>query len=327
MDFMRAASVVLLAMFALPADAPATSPPVQIAFLAVGQGDAGVYRGPCGEVGVVDANRGADDEVLAQIDAWGPRSLLRWLSVSHYDADHLGDIEDVGRADGVSLEAVYDRGGDRDVKDSQTYRDYFDWVTGAGIRQPVDIGDRFTLCSGSEQVVFTVVSAGTDGTAAGGVAVSEENDRGICVLVTYRDFDLASCGDVNGTDEGSRADVESAVAPAYGDVEVVKVNHHGARFSSSTTYVCTLTPEVAVISLGSNNFGHPASAVVSRWEGVGDVLQTQDADGAVQDGTVTIVTSGTTFEVVADGSEFSGSYTVDEAREVADTDVVGACPR
>ena len=53
------------------------------------------------------------------------------------------------------------------MKDTATYRTYHDWATGAGIRQPVDIDDRFTLCSGNEQVTFTVVSAGTDGTAAG----------------------------------------------------------------------------------------------------------------------------------------------------------------
>lgn len=204
---------VLVVLVGLPAGPAAASERFEVVFLSVGQGDAALYRGPCGEVGLIDANRGAVDEVLAQLDAWGPRSALKWGNVSHYDADHLGDVEDVGRADGVDLEAVYDRGGDRDAKDTQTYRAYYDWATGAGIRQPVAIGDTFSLCSGEQQVTFEVVSVGTDGTAAGGVAVSEENDKGVCVHAEYGDFDLASCGDVNGTDEGSRADVESAVAP------------------------------------------------------------------------------------------------------------------
>ena len=46
-------------------------------------------------------------------------------------------------------------------------REYYDWVTAAGIRVPVDIGDSFSLCSGADEVTFDVISAGTDGTAAG----------------------------------------------------------------------------------------------------------------------------------------------------------------
>jgi beta-lactamase superfamily II metal-dependent hydrolase len=211
--FLLVAAVVLAG---LPPAVSSAAGQLEVVFLDAGHGDTVVYRGPCGEVGIVDVNRGGDDEVLAQLDAWGARDDVRWMSVSHYDADHLGGVVDVATA--VSgLTAVYDRGGDRTVKDTLTYRGYYDWVTGAGLRQPVEIGDRFDLCG---TVEFDVVSVGTDGTAAGGVPVSEENDRGVCVAVSYGTFDLASCGDVN-------APVEVGVAAAYGPVEVAKVSHHG----------------------------------------------------------------------------------------------------
>ncbi|MDP9387050.1 MAG: MBL fold metallo-hydrolase, partial [Actinomycetota bacterium] len=185
---------------------------LKVSFLAVGQADAAIDEGPCGERGLVDAGQGSADEVLAALDAAGSRRL-RWVSPSHYDADHLGDVVDVATAPGVTVGAIYDRGGDRNAKDTATYRAYYDWATsGATTRSAVDIGRRFALCSGAETVSFEVVSAGTDGTAAAGVAVSEENDRGVCLKVTYAEFNLATCGDVNGTDEGERADVESAVA-------------------------------------------------------------------------------------------------------------------
>jgi glyoxylase-like metal-dependent hydrolase (beta-lactamase superfamily II) len=172
-------------------------------------------------MGLIDANRFRDAEILAAMDDLGSRDL-EWISVSHYDADHLGAVVDVATAPGVSVGAVYDRGGSRTVKDSATYREYYDWATGTGIRQPVDIGDTFTLCSGADRGTFNVVSVGTDGTAAGGVAVTDENDRGVCLHVEYGDFDLATCGDVNGTDDGSRTDVETQVPPVIGDVEVAK---------------------------------------------------------------------------------------------------------
>ena len=139
----------------------------------------------------------------------------------------------------------------------------------------MDIGDTMTLCTGADQVTFTVVSAGTDGTAAGGVPVTEENDRGLCFHIEYHDFDMVTCSDINGVNDGSRTDVESVVAPIIGDVEVVKVNHHGSSYSSNATYVNTLHPEVSVISVGKNSYGHPSPTVVARWDTVSEVFQTQ----------------------------------------------------
>ena len=117
--------------------------------------------------------------------------------------------------------------------------------------------------------------------------------KGLCLKVEYGDFDMATCGDINGVDDGSRTNVESAVVATMGDVEVAKVNHHGSSFSSNSTWVSTLDAQVSVISVGANGFGHPDAPVVARWDATGTVFQTQDpADNSMIDGTVTIVTDG-----------------------------------
>jgi glyoxylase-like metal-dependent hydrolase (beta-lactamase superfamily II) len=94
--------------------------------IAVRQGDAAVLQGPCGELGLIDTNRFRSAEVLAVLDSFGSRQL-EWIVVSHYDADHLGGIVDVATAPGVSVETVYDRGGDANERDTQTYMEYFAW--------------------------------------------------------------------------------------------------------------------------------------------------------------------------------------------------------
>jgi hypothetical protein len=151
--------------------------------------------------------------------------------------------------------------------------------------------------------------------AAGGVPVSEENDRGLCFHVEYHDFDLVVCSDINGVDTGSRTDVESAVAPVIGDVEVVKVNHHGSSYSSNATYVDTLRPEVAVISVGKNGFGHPSQAVVDCWDAHAEVFQTQNpADNAMIDGNITIATTDiATYTATASASPRSITRVMDGA--------------
>jgi beta-lactamase superfamily II metal-dependent hydrolase len=281
-------------------------------FVAVRQGDGGVFVGACGETAVIDANRFRSSEMLEAIDSIGSRSI-EWIATTHYDADHLGAIVDVATASGVTVGQFYDRGGDRTVKDSATYRGYYDYVTGLGKRTSLNIGDVITLCSGADRVIFTVVSAGTDGTAAGGVAVSEENDRGLCFHIEYGDFDMVVCSDINGVDDGSRTDVETPVANTVGEVEFLKVNHHGSSFSSNSHYVNTTSPRAVVISTGANGFGHPSAVVIARWDTVGDVYRTQDASNSLIDGDVTISTTGAdTFALTTSGSGVAKIYGLDE---------------
>ena len=87
----RLAVTLIAAMLAAitPTAAAVATSHLEIVYLNVGNGDTALVRGPCGEVGLVDANRGADEEVLAQLDAWGARSDLTWVAVSHYHVDHF----------------------------------------------------------------------------------------------------------------------------------------------------------------------------------------------------------------------------------------------
>ena len=62
-----------------------------VVFVAVHQGDAALYQGACGDVGLIDTNRFRSVEVLDVIDELGPRAL-EWVAISHYDADHLWGV-------------------------------------------------------------------------------------------------------------------------------------------------------------------------------------------------------------------------------------------
>jgi beta-lactamase superfamily II metal-dependent hydrolase len=52
-------------------------------------------------------------------------------------------------------------------------------------------------------------------------------------------------------------DVEGDLATALGDIAVYQVNHHASLTSSSERFLRTIQPEVAVISVGTNEYGHP----------------------------------------------------------------------
>lgn len=46
--------------------------------------------------------------------------------------------------------------------------------------------------------------------------------------------------------------------------DVVKVGHHGSRFSSSEAFLKELRPKVAIIEVGKNSYGHPTPATLAR---------------------------------------------------------------
>ena len=47
-------------------------------------------------------------------------------------------------------------------------------------------------------------------------------------------------------------------------VDLLKVGHHGSRGSTGDEWLDALAPAVAVISVGRNDYGHPAPATLAR---------------------------------------------------------------
>jgi hypothetical protein len=110
-----------------------------------------------------------------------------------------------------------------------------------------------------------------------------ENDYSIGVKIRYGTIDYATSGDSDGEYATSQFgytynDVETDLADRFGQVDVMRANHHGSGHSSNQYYVDTLNPDVSAISCGNNSFGHPAQAVLDRLNATGDVYVTNLCD-------------------------------------------------
>ncbi len=204
--------------------------------LAVGQNDAALFRGPCGDTALIDAGVGAADDITEQLTAWGSTGLA-WAATTHYDADHIGDVADLA----VEVPVVYDRGGGAAAKATATYDAYYAYAE-ARQHVPVDIGAVLLLCPGADQVSFTVLSAGTDGTAADGLSVTEENDRGLCFLGEFGEFGefvetWAQCGGKGAicSKKGVKAIVVSRWTPASRSPRSRKSAYSGAPCATTRT--------------------------------------------------------------------------------------------
>jgi len=63
---------------------------------------------------------------------------------------------------------------------------------------------------------------------------------------------------------------------------VLKVGHHGSRFSSMPAFLNVVRPSVALISVGGRNpFRHPANELLGRLEAADARTYRTDRDGAI----------------------------------------------
>lgn len=66
-------------------------------------------------------------------------------------------------------------------------------------------------------------------------------------------------------------------------VDVLKVAHHGSKYSTSTELLDLIQPKLAVISVGaSNTYGHPTSEVLDRLQAIGAKIRRTDINGEVE---------------------------------------------
>ena len=108
------------------------------------------------------------------------------------------------------------------------------------------------------------------------VAEGNVNEEGLTVLCTAGDFDLLITGDMNAAAE--RSLVEAYPLP---DIEVLLAGHHGSKYSTSEELLSAVTPEVGVISVGENRFGHPTQEAMGRMAAAGMDLYRTDWQGTV----------------------------------------------
>lgn len=66
-----------------------------------------------------------------------------------------------------------------------------------------------------------------------------------------------------------------------GDVAGLKVAHHGSETGNSEGWLRRLNPEVAVISVGENKYGHPNEVVLKRMADLGIKVMRTDKEGDI----------------------------------------------
>jgi len=243
---------------------------LQIWHFDVGQADCTLLLSPSGisvlfDCGEENWNSSSNvDCVAPRITSILGRKELDYVVLSHFHADHVGYVRKGGiwglleKYDfSVRTVIVRDYLSYREEALSKAYdlwREYLPATQQIKLVQTASLGMTIVLDDGVSLEVCSVdgngnINPDTD---------ASENDFSIGVLISYGDYQEWIGGDLSGFSLGGYSDIETSAAAHIGDVEVLRVNHHGSKFSSNTTFLENLDPEVSIISVGSNNkYEHP----------------------------------------------------------------------
>ena len=104
----------------------------------------------------------------------------------------------------------------------------------------------------------------------------DSNEEGLSVLGSTGTFDFLVTGDMDTVVEGRL--VKYGGLP---DTELLVVGHHGSRYAASEELLQAIQPELAVISVGYNTYGHPAEETLGRLARYGCEIYRTDWSGTV----------------------------------------------
>ena len=256
---------------------------LHIVAIDVGQGDAIALRTPKGRWFLIDAGPrgfGGSDAGLTRVVPYlhgqGARRLEAVI-LSHPDEDHAGGLSAVLRnvSTGLVLGPGFSAGQSGHMLGAEeARRAKIPWRRTAA-------GDSWTV----DGVDFEVLSPAPPGPSTPPPS-NDPNAWSVVMRVTYGEFSALLTGDAD-------AAIEDRL-PDRGPVTALKVGHHGSRTSTSETFVRTVSPGYALISVGARNrYGHPDPTVLARLERAGTRVYRTDLHGTVTllaraDGSVTV---------------------------------------
>lgn len=218
---------------------------LDVTVLDVGQGESvAVVSG--GEFALIDCGSSNRWYSAGEIAADALVSMgchrLEYLMLTHYDYDHVSGVSELLDrlpVDTLLLPDTEDDSGLRTqvVQAAEKHGVAVEYVTQEG---------RYRL---GETTVTVYPPLGTEG----------DNQMGLTYLCTAGDYDLLVTGDMDSATE--RLLLERYRLP---DIEALVVGHHGSKGSTSEELLSQLRPETAVISVGSNSYGHPTRQTLKR---------------------------------------------------------------
>jgi competence protein ComEC len=251
---------------------------LKVNFLNVGQGDSAFVVTPQNHQILIDG--GPDSTVLGKIAKQMPfwDKSLDLVILSHPEKDHMQGLIEVLKRYKVNY-IVWSGVKKQDAE-------YLEWlkvlikqqkmgakIITAQVEQEIKVGNLLIDILNPKENLF-----GRD-------AGSSSNDTSVVAKLIYGKNSFLFTGDI---DAKAEADL---IAKFSGDVghppilslksDVLKVAHHGSKYSTTDIFLESVKPSAAVIEVGKNTYGHPTPEAILRLKNIGAKILRTDQLGDI----------------------------------------------
>jgi beta-lactamase superfamily II metal-dependent hydrolase len=247
---------------------PIAAQQLEIHYIDVGWGGSVFIKGPDGTTVLLEAgNTGLGTQyVVPYLQSIGvqPANGFDYMIGGHQHCDHIGGLDEVINA-GYNVRVKQYSNGSSYASTCVDGWNAAAATTTAGAPVPMPVGTVIQLGNGAR---MTCVARNGSIIGGGSVAVSDENDRSIALLIQYGGFDYLWASDLGGGSDSctgrstAQLNVETSVIEAIspggafplisaGGIDLLHVNHHGSESSTNPDYFNLADPAVAIIGVGA----------------------------------------------------------------------------
>lgn len=259
----------------------------RVVYMDVGQGDGILIKSGMGTNIMIDGgssdNSQVGEYVISPVLKYYGASHIAYAFITHADNDHISGLKYLLQTENTGIEI------DNIVLPLYGAEDSFDEIKGLAERAGINIlymtGGDGIIISGTD--IFGGISAKTGRDTAKislsflypgpETGIKDVNDLSAVIRLDYHSYRMLFTGDLGETGEkqllSGGADVKA---------DVLKVAHHGSRYSSSDEFLKAVDPYAAIISAGADNsYGHPHNETLERLEAHGAGVFCTIESGAV----------------------------------------------
>ncbi len=240
----------------------------ELYFFDVGQGDSQliVFHTANGQVARILIDAGPPSEVATNaLDDAVPfgKKRIDLAIISHPDSDHYGGFRDIMRRYEIGSMLFTGRQADN--------------VTWKALLKMVDEQSIPLIALGAgDKITFGESALSIRAPDRAHVYARDDNDSSLVIEVKGEKLRTLLTADIS-------ADVERALMEKGGiSSHILKIPHHGSRFSSSEEFIRAVSPNIAIIQVGKNSHGHPSEEVLDRLQRRGIPLYRTDKNGTVR---------------------------------------------
>ena len=249
---------------------------LQVHFVDVGQGDCSLMIHPNHSVTLIDGGSTSQDDVgtyvLEKVLRYYGIQMIDRVVLTHMDEDHVNGIETLIEQQ-YPIQSIY-----ISAQDIQNTR--FKQLAAKALAQHIAVyslkqGDKVQWdgveveCLWPENPSETVITNSNLNQISTYKKDVNENDCSVVLLMTYQKCRMLFTGDISGECEQklmSYQDTQYDKKTHYEyKIDILKVAHHGSKYSSTDAFLDYIRPRLAVISCAKKNlYGHPAPDTVDR---------------------------------------------------------------